>query len=85
MERLYLILPAYNEAANLAAVVADWYPMAAQAGADSRLAAPQPALELAGASQPLMALLKTLPDTARRAAPPSPSGRENFFEFTNSS
>lgn len=37
MERLYLILPAYNEAANLAAVVADWYPMAAQAGTDSRL------------------------------------------------
>lgn len=37
MERLYIVLPAYNEEANLAAVLEGWYPVAAAAGPDSRL------------------------------------------------
>ena len=82
--RLYLSCPRVDASGQECAPCFLWERLAALfpetgerqvQGADSRLAAPQPALELAGASQPLMALLKTLPDTARRAARLEQAGR----------
>jgi len=37
MDRLYIVLPAYNEEENIRSVIADWYPVAEMAGPDSRL------------------------------------------------
>ncbi len=37
MDKLYIVIPAYNEEENIEAVVADWYPVAEMAGAESRL------------------------------------------------
>lgn len=37
MDKLYIVIPAYNEEENIEAVVADWYPVAEKAGAESRL------------------------------------------------
>lgn len=37
MDRLYIVMPAYNEEANIEAVVKGWYPLAAAAGGESRL------------------------------------------------
>lgn len=37
MEKLYIIMPAYNEEANIASVIAQWHPVAEQTGPDSRL------------------------------------------------
>jgi len=37
METLYLIMPAYNEEANIHQVIADWYPVVEKIGGESRL------------------------------------------------
>ena len=36
-DRLFIIIPAYNEEENIRQVVADWYPIAEKYGSDSRL------------------------------------------------
>ncbi len=36
-DRLFIIIPAYNEEANIRQVVADWYPVVEEHGTDSRL------------------------------------------------
>ncbi len=36
-DKLYIVIPAYNEEANIRKVVDEWYPMAVMAGEDSRL------------------------------------------------
>ncbi len=36
-DKLYIIIPAYNEEENIATVVDEWYPIAVMAGEDSRL------------------------------------------------
>ena len=37
MEKLYIVIPAYNEQDNIEDVVKDWYPVVEKCGADSRL------------------------------------------------
>ena len=38
MDKLYIVIPAYNEAENIAACVSDWYPIVERfGGVDSRL------------------------------------------------
>ncbi len=37
MDKLYIVIPAYNEEENIEAVVKDWYPIAEKAGTESRL------------------------------------------------
>lgn len=37
MEKLYMIIPAYNEQENIEEVVKDWYPVVEQCGEESRL------------------------------------------------
>ena len=37
MDKLYIVIPAYNEQDNIEDVVKDWYPVVEQRGADSRL------------------------------------------------
>lgn len=37
MDTLYLVMPAYNEAANIEDVVRSWYPVLQNAGSDSRM------------------------------------------------
>ena len=37
MDKLFIVMPAYNEAENIRQVVSDWHPMAENAGPDSRL------------------------------------------------
>lgn len=37
MDRLYIVIPAYNERDNIESVVNDWYPVAEKYGTDSRL------------------------------------------------
>ena len=37
MDKLYIIIPAYNEEENIRTVISEWYPMAVMAGAQSRL------------------------------------------------
>jgi glycosyltransferase involved in cell wall biosynthesis len=37
MKKLYIIIPAYNESANIRTVVEEWHEVVVQAGADSRL------------------------------------------------
>jgi len=37
MDKLYIIIPAYNEEANIEAVAREWHAVAVQAGADSRV------------------------------------------------
>ena len=37
MDKLYLVMPAYNEEENIGQVIADWYPVVEQIGGDSRL------------------------------------------------
>ena len=37
MDKLYIIIPAYNEEETVAAAIAQWHPIAEQAGAGSRL------------------------------------------------
>lgn len=36
-DRLYIVIPAYNEEENIERVIKDWYPVAEQTGKDSRL------------------------------------------------
>lgn len=36
-DRLYIVIPAYNEEENIETVIKDWYPVAEQAGKKSRL------------------------------------------------
>ena len=36
-DKLYIVIPAYNEEANIRKVVDEWYPIAVMAGEDSRL------------------------------------------------
>nr|MCR5687304.1 glycosyltransferase [Lachnospiraceae bacterium] len=36
-DRLFIIIPAYNEESNIRQVVDDWYPVADKHGTDSRL------------------------------------------------
>lgn len=37
MDKLYIVMPAYNEEENIEQVVSDWYPVLQNAGEDSRL------------------------------------------------
>ena len=37
MDKLYLIMPAYNEEENIGKVISDWYPVVERIGGDSRL------------------------------------------------
>lgn len=37
MDKLYLVIPAYNEQETIRQVIADWYPVVERTGADSRL------------------------------------------------
>lgn len=37
MDKLYIVIPAYNESANIERVIEDWYPVVTNTGADSRL------------------------------------------------
>ena len=37
MDKLYIIIPAYNEQENIEEVVKDWHPIVEQRGEDSRL------------------------------------------------
>ncbi len=37
MEKLYIVIPAYNEEENIESVVADWYPIVEKIGGESRL------------------------------------------------
>lgn len=37
MDKLYIVIPAYNEEANIQKVIADWYPVVEKAGNGSRL------------------------------------------------
>lgn len=37
MDNLYIVMPAYNEEANIRSVVEEWYPHIVDKGADSRL------------------------------------------------
>lgn len=37
MDKLYIVIPAYNEEANITAVIRDWYPVAEKIGNGSRL------------------------------------------------
>lgn len=37
MDRLYIVMPAYNEAENIATVIDDWYPIVEKVGKDARL------------------------------------------------
>ncbi len=37
MDKLYIVIPAYNEEANIEAVIKDWYPIVEKLGNDSRL------------------------------------------------
>ncbi len=37
MDRLYIVIPAYNEEANIEAVIKEWYPIVERIGNDSRL------------------------------------------------
>ncbi len=36
-DKLYIVIPAYNEEANIRSVIDDWYPVVKKAGKDSRL------------------------------------------------
>ena len=36
-DKLYIVIPAYNEEANIGRVVDEWYPIAVMAGESSRL------------------------------------------------
>lgn len=37
MDKLFVVIPAYNERENIKQVIADWYPVVKKTGADSRL------------------------------------------------
>ena len=37
MDKLYIVIPAYNEQDNIEEVVKDWYPVVEKTGAESRL------------------------------------------------
>ncbi|MDD3173643.1 MAG: glycosyltransferase, partial [Herbinix sp.] len=37
MDKLYIVIPAYNEEANIGAVIKDWYPIVEKIGNGSRL------------------------------------------------
>ncbi|MDE7210658.1 MAG: glycosyltransferase, partial [Lachnospiraceae bacterium] len=37
MDKLYIVIPAYNEEENIESVVNDWYPVVEKIGNDSRL------------------------------------------------
>lgn len=37
MDKLYIVIPAYNEEENIASVIKDWYPIVEKIGEDSRL------------------------------------------------
>lgn len=37
MEKLYIVIPAYNEEENIRQVITDWYPIVEKKGSDSRL------------------------------------------------
>lgn len=37
MDKLYIVIPAYNEEANIKAVIDDWYPVVEKTGSESRL------------------------------------------------
>ena len=37
MDKLYIVMPAYNEEANIEAVVSQWHPLVEKIGSDSRL------------------------------------------------
>ena len=37
MDNLYIVMPAYNEEANIESVVEEWYPHIADKGSESRL------------------------------------------------
>lgn len=37
MDKLYIVIPAYNEEANIKRVIEDWYPVVEKVGKDSRL------------------------------------------------
>ena len=37
MDKLFVVIPAYNERENIKQVIADWYPVVEKTGADSRL------------------------------------------------
>lgn len=37
MEKLYIVIPAYNERETIKDVINDWYPVVEKVGADSRL------------------------------------------------
>lgn len=37
MDKLYIVIPAYNESANIAAVIDEWYPIVVKTGRESRL------------------------------------------------
>ena len=36
-DSLYIVMPAYNEEANITAVIEEWYPVVEKVGGDSRL------------------------------------------------
>lgn len=37
MDKLYIVIPAYNESANIASVIEEWYPVVIKTGKNSRL------------------------------------------------
>ena len=64
MDKLYIVIPAYNEEENIEAVIKDWYPIVEKIGNGSRLV-----IIMTEAGIPLIRLSGRRPKSLRRWKP----------------